>query len=1053
MNKQERYELFTAPGAEWRAKPFWSWNGELREDEVRRQIGVMQEMGLGGYFMHSRAGLITEYLGDEWFDLINAGADEGEKRGMEAWLYDEDRWPSGSAGGKVTVDPQYRMKSIYIYEQAPETFVRDDDMIAVFAAKLDGIDLWGYFPVPVGESLSDVIAAHKEEFSAKPGVWRALSFKIVPDAPNSNYNGTTYIDTMSRRATDRFIELTHEEYKKRCGERLGTSIKGIFTDEPHRGHAMDNRREENGVISCAMCWTDDLFEEFSARYGYDAKAVLPELFYRPEGDRFAPVKHDWFDLADNLFLERFAKPINDWCEENGIMFTGHVLHEDSLTNQSVPQGSLQRFYEYMGAPGIDILSEGNRCYWAAKQLSSSARQLGKKWLLSELYGCTGWQMSMKGHKAVGDWQALFGINLRCPHLSWYTMEGESKRDYPASILHQSPWYPYYGTVEDYFARFGVFMTEGKPICDVLVVNPIESVWSQSYLGWANWISPTGSDVQKLEGIYAQTFHMLTDNHIDFDYGDEQMMEQHHTFSRDEDGTPLLCIGNQSYRVVVITGMETIRPTTLAILKTFTDMGGRVIFAGDLPAYINASADDAPAAFANESCICVPFEEDALVSAVKMFSQNPVSVVRESGSAAKDIFVQMRNYKDGTAGFVLLNTNREADSGTLNVKIASSVPLSVEQWNFEDGSRLDADGLCTYADGVLSIHTSLPAAGTAAFVLTSEKDGTLTPVPAAMTPGDTLRIHGRFAYELNEPNVCVLDFARFRFNDGAWSEEKEILKIDQMVRDTVGIERRGGEMLQPWYAKLHDKQVYGKVEVEYTFDIDEIPADDVILAGERPELMHYSVNGVPVTNTDINDFWIDDCFKKMPVPKSALKKGRNTVTLTCDFMRTTNLEALYLIGDFGVRIDGHTRTLTTLPATIANENLENANLPFYTGEVTYLLTPEMYADMLNPDDGARILLSPEAFTGSLVRITADGMDEIRLCWDPYEADVTEVVRAKKTIRVTVVGTRRNVFGPLHLVPAIHGAYGPGHFVTGGDAWSDDYVLIDSALTGILLKKYK
>ena len=171
------------------------------------------------------------------------------------------------------------------------------------------------------------------------------------------------------------------------------------------------------------------------------------------------------------------------------------------------------------------------------------------------------------------------------------------------------------------------------------------------------------------------------------------------------------------------------------------------------------------------------------------------------------------------------------------------------------------------------------------------------------------------------------------------------------------------------------------------------------------------------------------------------------------MRTTNLEALYLIGDFGVRIDGHTRTLTTLPATIANENLENANLPFYTGEVTYLLTPEMYADMLNPDDGARILLSPEAFTGSLVRITADGMDEIRLCWDPYEADVTEVVRAKKTIRVTVVGTRRNVFGPLHLVPAIHGAYGPGHFVTGGDAWSDDYVLIDSALTGILLKKYK
>lgn len=84
MSKQKLYDIFQNPGPEWRGKPFWSWNGELREDEVRRQINVMKQMGLGGYFMHSRAGLITEYLGDEWFDLINAGADEGERIGMEA---------------------------------------------------------------------------------------------------------------------------------------------------------------------------------------------------------------------------------------------------------------------------------------------------------------------------------------------------------------------------------------------------------------------------------------------------------------------------------------------------------------------------------------------------------------------------------------------------------------------------------------------------------------------------------------------------------------------------------------------------------------------------------------------------------------------------------------------------------------------------------------------------------------------------------------------------------------------------------------------------------
>ena len=92
---------FENPGAEYRGKPFWSWNGELRGEELVRQAHVMKEMGLGGYFMHSRAGLITEYLGDEWFKLINEVADAAEADGMEAWLYDEDRYPSGSTHSRV----------------------------------------------------------------------------------------------------------------------------------------------------------------------------------------------------------------------------------------------------------------------------------------------------------------------------------------------------------------------------------------------------------------------------------------------------------------------------------------------------------------------------------------------------------------------------------------------------------------------------------------------------------------------------------------------------------------------------------------------------------------------------------------------------------------------------------------------------------------------------------------------------------------------------------------------------------------------------------------
>ena len=103
---------FKNPGSLFRGAPFWAWNGKLEPDELRRQIRLMKEMGLGGFFMHSRVGLATPYLSNEWFDCIRVCCEEAEKLGMKAWLYDEDRWPSGAAGGLVTKDPKYRARSL-----------------------------------------------------------------------------------------------------------------------------------------------------------------------------------------------------------------------------------------------------------------------------------------------------------------------------------------------------------------------------------------------------------------------------------------------------------------------------------------------------------------------------------------------------------------------------------------------------------------------------------------------------------------------------------------------------------------------------------------------------------------------------------------------------------------------------------------------------------------------------------------------------------------------------------------------------------------------------
>lgn len=98
------YDLFRNPTAEYRGTPLWSWNNKLDVDQLLRQIDHFQEMGLGGIHMHSRVGLDTEYLGNDFMYMVSKCVERAKEKGMLAWLYDKDRWPSGAAGGLITKD-------------------------------------------------------------------------------------------------------------------------------------------------------------------------------------------------------------------------------------------------------------------------------------------------------------------------------------------------------------------------------------------------------------------------------------------------------------------------------------------------------------------------------------------------------------------------------------------------------------------------------------------------------------------------------------------------------------------------------------------------------------------------------------------------------------------------------------------------------------------------------------------------------------------------------------------------------------------------------------
>ena len=112
--KKLTQEQFRHPGSEYRGAPFWAWNCRLEKEELLRQLEVLKEMGLGGAHMHVRTGMATPYLSDEHMALIKACVEKCRHENMLAWLYDEDRWPSGAAGGLLTKDPQYRARHLLL---------------------------------------------------------------------------------------------------------------------------------------------------------------------------------------------------------------------------------------------------------------------------------------------------------------------------------------------------------------------------------------------------------------------------------------------------------------------------------------------------------------------------------------------------------------------------------------------------------------------------------------------------------------------------------------------------------------------------------------------------------------------------------------------------------------------------------------------------------------------------------------------------------------------------------------------------------------------------
>ena len=987
------FTRYSEPDVQFRAAPFWAWNAKLEPRELRRQIRIMKEMGLGGFFMHSRVGLDTEYLGKDWFKCIRACIDEAKKNGMLAWLYDEDRWPSGAAGGIVTKDDRFKEKKLCFEILKPrEKSKGEGTLLAWYTATFDG----------------DKLVKATRVADEPKGKCR-IRFFWKHAANSSWFNGQTYLDTMSKEGVQKFVDVTHEAYLREIGDDFGKTVPGIFTDEPCYSHFSHS--------DMLFPWSENFEAIFQKKYGYDLLDHLPEIFF-DYGGEVSKARWNYYDLLTTLFVDAFSKIIGMWCGKHNLRFTGHVLSEDRLYDQTMVVGSAMRFYEYMQQPGIDLLTEHWNILNTMKQCSSAAHQFGHKRRLCETYGCTGWDYSFAAHKTQGDALYAMGINLRCQHLAWYSMSGQAKRDYPASISYQSPWAKDYKCVEDYFARLGAVMTEGEEVRELLVIHPVESIWSTVVLEKGKPIKR----VTDFDKDFIKLTNKLYAENIDFDFGDEELLSRHGSVKGKK-----LQLAKAKYSAVLIPDVKTLRSSTITLLERYIAAGGTVFCMGKAPKYVDAVKSDAAAKLYGQikklTLAKLGIELEALcrrVSIVDNTKKVQVEPVIYRMTEGKD-FCQLftcnlgMNMPDDVfkAPFVRDRTLVFPD---VTIKIKTAIKGDVYELLPLTGEIKAVD--YQRKGDEYTFATSYDELGSRLFVISAIKPKGFAKAKTNAKPVQKITVPaGPWKIQFSENNVLLLDKARRAIGGDKMSKDEQyILLIDDEARDKLGVQQRGGAMVQPYLRHDGSAKKSIKVKLEYRFDVKELPKGACHLALENPELCTVKLNGVKLEKE--NGWWVDLCIRKLAVPKGALKCGANKLTVECDYNEEMpGLEAMYLLGDFGV---DDKDAICKVPTTLVAGDWCKQGLPYYAGNLTY----KMPLGKIAKGKG-RCVLSIGEWRGVALKVRVNGGEYKMLPWPPYELDITDDLKfdGKDTAEITVIGHRRNAFGPFYYTeptPAWTGA---------------------------------
>jgi len=1054
---------FREPPLEMGILPFWFWNGKLEERELEWQLHEYRDKGITGLFIHGRFGLAVPYLSDEWFERTKFVIEKAKEIGVDIWIYDEMNWPSGTADKQVIRKyPHLAQKYLELValnvdgplftflEASDDRYVNTGNSkpIAAFACRAEEFEhgIKNLIDLTPSLSFEKVIP-----WEAPPGKWKLLYFL----EKEIDY----YIDVLNPEATERFLELTHEKYKQAIGKDFGGTVPGFYTDEPamHYYHV--------GIDNFVVPWSSQMFKIFRQRRGYDLRPYLPAL-YASMGEETARIRYDFWRTLTEQYNDTYYKRIREWCDANGVLFTGHLLFEEWLRLQARCEGNIFKYLKNMHITGVDHLypkigtpDEPDQ-HVAIKVGSSAAHHYGSQRLLCESMGGTYWDCTLERMKWIANWEYVLGVNLFNNHGYHYSIEGERKRDWPPSQFYHHTWWKYYDQFTTYMARLGHVLSGGRHVAKILILYPINSIWT-------NYVPQSRNDVGD---VIEADFYYLTDTllrlHYDFDYVDEDVLNE----ASIKDGR--ICIADEEYSVLIIPPMTHIKQATFDAIRRFVKAGGAVIADTLLPLELLESNQAAPPQVkelfgVDPTDLMDDFRKKNPITITKKNATEKVFTIHGQGlhqqkksetlqtllnqCITPDVTISrgevfyLHRIKDNYDLYFFVNTSQE-EIGRVEISFErTGIP---ELWDPHSGNvtpinvyRLEAGRLVlqlefaasaswivVIKDEKASLHVSeanievTDFNGQTIIGYASDGEGDIhakvdTPEGVRLLRAarreslPPLILGEQFTFRPEGDNVFILNHWKMRFEEGVYIDAEY---ADPDYDDSVWLDVTAGA----WEMQLpQERESSGyPVTLWYRtfFQIESMPPNTRLLVdGFSGREFHLYINGEEQSDRGIRSR-IDAEIREVDI-RPFLREGTNTIAVCLIVENRTSgiLDLLKIIGDFSLTPNGKGFLIDGQPGYLQVGSWTGQGYPFYSGTGIY------ETEVAIPDEYLEGRLFLEVDCGEdVLEVSLNGGEGSIIPWHPYRLDITDEVKpGSNLLSLAVTNTLINMLEGVHKVSGI------------------------------------